>query len=143
MPTVNAQIFIDALHRLEEQQDVDTIAQLYAEGADVSNPIVPHQHRGPSGARAFWQEYRSTFREIRSDFHNVLDDGKAAMLEWTSRGRTTEGHEFSYRGVSVLEYDNDGIRAFRAYFDPRYLGSQIKQPQTGYPQTVLSDGYSG
>lgn len=145
MSKVSAQIFIDALHRLEEQQDLDTIAGLYAEGAEVSNPVVPHHHRGLPGARDFWQGYRSTFREIHSEFHNVLDDGRTAMLEWTSSGRANDGREFSYRGVSVLEYGEDGIRAFRAYFDPRYLGTQLavpQAPQSGYPETVLSDGFS-
>ena len=125
MPKVSSQTFIDALHRLEEQRDLDTIAGLYTADADVSNPIVPHQHRGTQGAREFWQSYRNTFREIHSEFRNVLDDGKTAMLEWTSSGKANDGKEFSYRGVSVLEYSEEGIRAFRAYFDPRYLGEQL------------------
>jgi hypothetical protein len=91
MPQINAQLFIEALHRLEEQQDLDTISGLYADGAQVSNPVVPHHHRGLPGARDFWQGYRSTFREIHSEFHNVLDDGKTAMLEWTSSGRANDG----------------------------------------------------
>lgn len=129
MPQVNAQIFIDALHRLEEQRDLDTIAGLYAENADVSNPVVPHEHQGKQGAREFWQGYRNTFQTIRSEFHHVLDDGKAALLEWTSSGQANNGTAFSYRGVTVLEYDAEGIRAFRSYFDPRHLGQQLTQPK--------------
>lgn len=125
MPQVNAQVFVEALHRLEEQEDVETIAGLYTQDADISNPVVPHEHQGQGGAREFWQAYRSTFQTIRSEFHHVLDDGKAALLEWTSSGRAKDGAEFSYRGVSVLEYGPDGISAFRAYFDPKYLGEQL------------------
>lgn len=141
MPQVNAQVFVDALHRLEEQQDLDTISGLYAQDADISNPVVPHEHQGPQGARQFWQAYRSTFQTIRSEFHHVLDNGKAAMLEWTSRGRANDGAEFSYRGVSVLEYDDSGIHAFRAYFDPRHLGEQLTQPHAQDSQGLIAEGF--
>ena len=130
MSQVNAQVFVDALHRLEEHEDVETIAGLYTANADISNPVVPHEHQGQQGAREFWQSYRSTFQTIRSEFHHVLDNGEAAMLEWTSTGRANDGAEFSYRGVSVLEYGADGIHAFRAYFDPQHLGAQLTRTRS-------------
>jgi len=49
----------------------------------------------------------------------------AWLLEWTSTGRTPQGRDFSYRGVSVVEWSGDRIRAFRTYFDPRHLNQQI------------------
>lgn len=127
MPDVSAQAFIDALHRLEADRDAGPIAAMYTEGADISNPVVPHQHQGPDGAREFWTAYRNTFREIRSEFHHVLEGDGAAMLEWTSTGTSADGSPFRYRGVSVLEFGDGGIRAFRAYFDPRELGEQLTQ----------------
>jgi ketosteroid isomerase-like protein len=125
MPHVDARTFIDALHRLEESRDVDPIARLYADDADISNPVVPHQHQGAEGARAFWQSYRDTFDTVRSEFHHVLEGDDAAILEWTSSGRSAEGTDFRYRGTSVLEFGDAGIRAFRSYFDPKYLGEQL------------------
>jgi len=120
-----AQTFIDALHRLEEAQDVEPIASLYSEGADISNPVTRHEHSGPDGAREFWSSYRGTFEEIESDFHHVLEDGDTAILEWTSRGRAADGSEIRYSGVSVLEWEGDRIQSFRAYFDSRNLGEQL------------------
>ena len=125
MPQVNAQAFVDALHRLEEERDVDTIASLYADDADIKNPLVAHEHEGAGGARAFWEAYRKTFEQIRSEFHNVLEADTAAMLEWTSTGSAADGRKFRYSGVSVLEYDAEGIHRFRAYFDPKDLGDQL------------------
>jgi ketosteroid isomerase-like protein len=120
-----AKTFIDALHRLEEATDVEPIASLYAEDADISNPVTRHEHSGPDGAREFWSAYRGTFEEIRSDFHNVLENGDTAVLEWTSRGRAADGRDIQYSGVSVVEWDGERISSFRAYFDSRHLGEQL------------------
>lgn len=125
MPQIDAQTFIDALHRLETDREVDPIAALYAPDADIINPVVEHDHEGPGGARAFWEAYRDTFDTIHSDFRHVLEEGGAAMLEWTSRGTATDGTRFEYSGVSVLEYGEGGIHRFRAYFDPKGLGEQL------------------
>jgi len=125
MAAENARRFIDALHRLEEDGDVDTLAGMYAEGADISNPVVPHRYRGSEGAREFWRAYRGSFAEVHSDFVHVVEQDGSALLEWTSRGRGADGRDFSYRGVTVLEFDDDRISAFRSYFDPRHLGHQL------------------
>jgi ketosteroid isomerase-like protein len=120
-----AHTFIDALHRLEEGSEVEPIASLYADDADISNPVTRHEHSGQEGAREFWSAYRGTFEEIHSEFHNVLENGDTAVLEWTSRGRAADGRDIRYSGVSVLEFEGDRIAGFRAYFDSRHLGKQL------------------
>lgn len=112
----NTRAFIDALTRLEQSGDADAIAGFFAEGADVSDPMVKHSAEGEPGARAFWTRYREAFDEIRSEFRNVVEDGNVAMLEWTSEG-SSDGAPVRYGGVSVLEHGRDGIRAFRASFN--------------------------
>ncbi len=57
----------------------------------------------------------------------MLEGDGAALLEWTSSGRAAGGTEFRYRGVSVLEFGDEGIHAFRSYFDPRFLGEQLTE----------------
>lgn len=121
MASNDPQQFIDALAALEERREVDPIAALYADDADLSNPLVQHKHRGKQGARDFWTMYRSAFGSIRSEFHHVVADAGCALLEWTSRGERSDGQPVEYRGVTVLEYGDGGIRAFRTYFDPRQL----------------------
>ena len=48
----DAATFIDALHRLEQSRDVDTIAGLFADSAGISNPLVAQG--GKDGATSFW-----------------------------------------------------------------------------------------
>jgi len=120
-----AERFIEALRRLERERDVDDIASLYADDAELDNPTHQTPRHGAGGAREFWRHYRDTFDEIESTFRSVVESGDVAALEWTSRGRAVGGEPFEYAGVSVLEFEGDRIRRFRAYFDPADLGAQV------------------
>lgn len=112
--------FIDALARLEETGDPGPLVALFAEGADVSNPLVRHEGEGGRGADAFWRHYRGAFTRIGSTFRSIVDDGETSMLEWTSEGETAAG-PVRYGGVSVIAWEGERIAAFRTYFDPSAL----------------------
>ena len=124
--TDRVQQFIDALGKLEADSDVDTIAGLFADGADISNPLTKHAGEGEAGAATFWSSYRTTFDTIRSTFRNIVEAGDVACLEWTSEA-TIKGQDVRYGGVSVLEFGEGGLTAFRTYFDPATLGQQVKR----------------
>ena len=119
--TVTAQTFIDALHRLESERDVQTIAALHAPDAVISNPFVKNE--GGEGAAAFWEAYRKSFDDIRSEFSTILEHDGRIALEWRSTG-TAKGQPFAYEGVSILEA-GDQITAFRTYFDSAKLGREL------------------
>lgn len=123
--TDRVQQFIDALGKLEADGDVDTIAALFAGGADISNPLTEHKGEGEGGAAAFWKSYRGTFDTITSKFRNVVEAGDVACLEWVSDA-TIKGAEIHYGGVSVLEFGGSGLTAFRTYFDPEKIGQQVR-----------------
>ncbi len=125
--TVLVERFIAALETLEQQRDVEPIADLHASDAEVGNVVSPHHFAGPDGARDFWTRYREAFGEVRSTFRNVIvADGRAAP-EWTTEGTNADGSPFKYDGVSIMEMDSDGeaITRFRAYFNPSGLGRQL------------------
>jgi hypothetical protein len=123
--TDRVQQFIDALGKLEADGDVDAIAGLFADGADISNPLTAHHGEGEGGAATFWKSYRTTFDTIKSTFRNVVEAGDVACLEWMSDA-TIKGADVHYGGVSVLEFGDGGLTAFRTYFDPEKLGQQVR-----------------
>jgi ketosteroid isomerase-like protein len=123
--------FIEALHKLEAEREVETIAALYAENAEVGNVTATGDHAGPGGAREFWTKYRDTFGEMRSTFRNRVEGERAAALEWTTEGTTAGGEPFSYEGVSIIEHDGQSITRFRAYFNPEALGRQVERSASG------------
>jgi ketosteroid isomerase-like protein len=122
MAAETARKFIDALHKLEADRDLETIAGLFDESAEVSNVLTEDR---PMDARQFWQHYRDNFGEIKSTFRNEIITENRAALEWTSEGSSADGNEFKYDGVSILEIDGEKITRFQAYFDPNNLGRQI------------------
>ena len=119
---IDARTFIDALHALEAERDVAPIAQLFAPGAQVSNPLV--ETHGEGGARAFWTAYRDSFDTLRSEFTSVLEQDGRIALEWSTTARV-KGRDVAYDGVSVLETGDGGVTAFRTYFDPAALGREM------------------
>jgi ketosteroid isomerase-like protein len=109
--------FVDALGQLHGADDVEPLVALFGDDATLNKAGMPHGQSGKDGARTFWEQYRRVFGEIESTFHNVVTGDGIAFLEWTSSGTLTNGSEFSYDGVSVLESGGDEIKAFRTFYD--------------------------
>ncbi|MCJ8518380.1 ketosteroid isomerase-like protein [Pseudorhizobium tarimense] len=112
--------FIDALHRLEGDRDLNAMASLFSEDAEVANPLIHRENGGARAAKEFWSQYRDAFDDIRSDFRSVRDTDGVAFLEWHSEG-SIDGQSFHYDGVSVIEEADGKIIAFRTYFDTRHI----------------------
>ncbi len=123
-----AKNFIDALHKLESDRDLDTIVGLFTENAEVGNVVTEDKN---IGAHDFWKSYRENFDTVQSTFRNEIVTGDATALEWTTSGTSNGGGEFEYDGVSILEIEGDKITRFHAYFDPNKLGKQIIADKKG------------
>lgn len=121
MVTAQAQSFLDALAALERDRDVEPMAALYADDAEIGNVTVPTTFSGPAGAREFWTAYRDTFGDrMESSFRNVIATEDRAVYEWTTTGDRSGGSA-SYDGVSVAEFADGKVTRFRAYFNPADL----------------------
>ncbi len=116
--------FVEALRRLEEDEDAEALVEIHTEDCEVGNVSVPGTFRGHEGLRELWTSYRSTFGEMRSEFRNVFATEEGAALEWTTQG-TSKGDSVSYDGVSILEVEGGKVRRFMAYFDTRDLAPQV------------------
>ena len=121
MDELRAGRFIDALRALERGGDVEALVALFAEDAEVLNPLELEPLHGPEGARRFWRAYRDSFQEVESRFRNVVESGDAAILECSSQGRLASGAPVRYDGVSVMEFEHDRVCRFRSYFNPADL----------------------
>ena len=117
-----AKQFIDALHKLESDRDLDTITNLFTEDCEIGNVVTEDKS---IGVKEFWTNYRESFGEVESAFRNEIITGNVTALEWTTSGTNGDGQEFNYDGVSILEMEGDKITRFHAYFDPNKLGKQI------------------
>jgi len=109
--------FKQALQQTEETRDVRHIASLFAEGARLTNLGGDHGN----DANVFWQTYLDQFSDIRSEFTNEITSDGGAALEWQSKGTLADGRAVDYRGVSVIEFEDDAVTSFRTYYDSAEL----------------------
>lgn len=121
MTEKTAEKFIEALKKLEAERDLETIVGLFSNNCKIGN-VVTHETSEP---KKFWESYRKNFDEVSSSFKNKISDDGHAALEWTTKGKTSDGESFEYEGVSILEIEGDKITRFFAYFDPAKLGKQM------------------
>ncbi len=125
MSKKTADKFIEALGKLEKNEDTETIASLFADSAEIGNVTLI---KNVSNPKEFWTNYRKTFGEVSSEFTNKIHSENVSALEWTTAGTSASGGEINYGGVSVLEFDeSDKIKRFFAYFNPAKLGHQIEE----------------
>ena len=141
---MKGQLFIDALHTLEQQGDVEHITRHFADNAELTNPHLHEPMRGMDGARRFWSEYRDAFGDIHSSFKVTIESENTSALEWVSQGTMrANGKPFRYGGVTILEWSGDSIARFATYFDTQRLRveplvSTGETPSQGLPEDPRS-----
>ena len=109
--------FEQALHHLDAEGDTGPMVELTAPDAVLTKLDRHHEATGPDGARGFWEEYRSVFDTISTEFTRSLDDERGSSLEWTSRGTRTGGGELTYTGVTVIDVAGEQVTGVRTYYD--------------------------
>ena len=119
MTTSLTEDFMRSLQEVERTGRVEPLVDLFHPDAEALNLGRAEPAQGREQIREFWQAYVSAFREIRSEFTNVLEGegGRGAVLEWISRGTLPDDEPVEYRGVSVLEIEEGKVRKFRTYYD--------------------------
>jgi ketosteroid isomerase-like protein len=110
--------FIDALRRAEDAMDPEPLVRLFDERSTLENAPRTLTRSGQAGARQFWKDYLSAFGRVRSEFTHVLEGPTSATLEWKSDGTlAATGEPISYRGTSILEFDDGKVARFATYYD--------------------------
>ncbi|WP_166533856.1 nuclear transport factor 2 family protein [Blastococcus xanthinilyticus] len=109
--------FTAALHTLDSDRDVGPMLEITGEDAQLVKLDEHHETSGKDGAKVFWEDYRNVFGDLETSFtHSIIGESSAA-LEWTSTGTLRSGKPFTYRGVTVIEGDEDRLSAVRTYYD--------------------------
>jgi hypothetical protein len=120
MANQRAQAFADAVQQLESSGDVDAfVSGRFADDAQLFRPETGQELTGTDGATQYWQQYLGQFDEVHSEFDRVSGgDGSPAVLEWSSAGKLSGGAPIEYRGVSLVDFDDQGhVTRFATYFD--------------------------
>ncbi|MDP5185032.1 nuclear transport factor 2 family protein [Blastococcus sp. BMG 814] len=109
--------FTAALHTLDSDRDVGPMLEITGDDAQLVKLDERHETSGKDGAKVFWEDYRDVFGDLETTFtHSVIGETSAA-LEWTSTGTLRSGKPFTYRGITVIEGDEDRLSGVRTYYD--------------------------
>ena len=139
MATLSAR-FSRALRALENDRDLQPLIQLFADDAEVSNPLHPLPLVGLEGVRRYWRSYLERFCEIRSEFLSFVDAREASALEWISTGRLINGRAIEFGGSTVLISQDELITRMNLYFDPRPLLEVVRREPTPMRRAADASG---
>jgi ketosteroid isomerase-like protein len=109
--------FADALHRIDADRDTGPMVELTADDAELMKLDGNHQAAGKDGAKTFWEDYRNIFGDLETTFTHTVVGEDIAALEWTSTGTLRSGKPFEYRGVTVIQGDDETVSGVRTYYD--------------------------
>ena len=121
-----AEQFIDALHVLERNGDVNGLVALFADDCSIANVAAERVFKGRAGAQYFWHEYRGFFSEIESEVRDVVEEGDRIALQWVIRGVNLQGMPVTHGGASVMYVRGGKIMHLDAYFDAAVLEDQAR-----------------
>lgn len=113
--------FVRALRALENELDLQSMAQLYAEDCEVRSPLGDEPLIGLEAARRYWRQYLDRFQAIRTEFVAMHDGRNGSSLEWISSAVAWDGHPLEFGGATVLQSKDERITSMHVYFDPRPL----------------------
>ncbi len=122
--------FIAALRHLEQTRELDDMAALFTDDAEVRSIDGHGPRHGPDGIRALFDEYLRQFDELRTTFTQVTEGGTHAALEWTTEAVRAGGHGVTYEGVTIIDLTDGKVTGFRTLYDSAALMGP----------TVLADG---
>ena len=109
--------FTEALHRIDADRDTGPMVELTADDAELVKLDDRNQATGKDGAERFWTDYRDVFGDLETTFTHTVVGEDTAALEWTSTGTLRSGKPFEYKGVTVIQGDDEEVSGVRTYYD--------------------------
>lgn len=123
--------FIAALRHLEQERDLDPMAELFTDDAEVRSIDGHGPRQGPDGVRALFEEYLKQFDKVRTTFTQVTEGGTHAALEWTTKAVRAGGYDVSYTGVTIIDLADGRVTGFRTCYDSAALmGPTVLQQES-------------
>jgi hypothetical protein len=103
-----ARRWADTWSRAWPQRDVEAIAALYADTAVYRSPAFGPPDLGLAGVRRYLNENLPAEENIECWFGQPIVSGDRAAVEWWGSW-TERGREFTFAGVTVLRFDDQGL----------------------------------
>ncbi|WP_336923273.1 nuclear transport factor 2 family protein [Aquipuribacter sp. SD81] len=117
--------FIAALRKVEQDGDLDGLAGLFTDDAEVLSIDGHGPRQGQDGIRELFREYVGQFDRLSTTFTQVTEGENRSALEWTTDAVRPGGHEVTYTGVTVIDRDGERCTGFRTIYDSARLMQKV------------------
>ena len=131
--------FIAGLRKLEQDDNLDALADLFTDDAEVKSIDGHGPRTGPEGIRELFGEYLRQFERISTTFTQVTEGERHAALEWSSDATLPGGHRITYTGITVIDLDGESVSGFRTCYD----SAALLRPTAGTTSGGSGSGGSG
>lgn len=92
--------------------------ELFAEDAEVIDPVGAPGHRGEAEIAAFWDRIRATGMTMNPTVHRIAVCGSEAMLHFTMTSTVAGGMGMAVEIVDIFTLNGEGkILQLKAYWD--------------------------
>lgn len=99
--------------------DPEAFASLFTADAELHDPVGAPPRLGPSGARAFMEQFLPLLHSVHLRAGEIHVNGHNAAFTWALEATGKNGSTAAAHGIDVFECNAEGrIARTRGYWDP-------------------------
>jgi len=92
---------------------------LFADDAVVHDPVGSLPAEGRAAMPEVWRMLHVAFERVTLEAVHTFYGGNGAAVKWSGRGRSPQGREVEFEGISVFEISEGGkVQTLMTYWDP-------------------------
>ena len=101
------------------QGDIESWLGTLASDVRTYEPVGTPANEGHEGVLSWLQNMSDPFESMSLEVGDIYAVGNSAAIIWRGQAKLKSGGEFSFKGIDVHEYNDDGkIQTVKGYFDP-------------------------
>jgi ketosteroid isomerase-like protein len=109
---------------LHSRRDWQGLLDMFAPDVTLVHPVYP-KCTGRDAVGAFFTDYiPSRFPKYFEYAPNVIVEDNQAAAEWIFEVTRLDGQPATLKGMTVLEFEGERIKAIKIFTDPTQLGSR-------------------
>ncbi len=108
---------------LHSRRDWTGLADMFVPDVTLIHPVYPQSNGREAVGRFFTEYIPSRFLKYYEYAPNVIVEANQAAAEWVFEVTRRDGKPATLKGITVLEFDGERIKAIKIFTDPLQLGS--------------------
>ena len=117
---------VAAYYRSISAGTFDANMAMFAQGAEMHDPVGIPPATDDGGRKQRYDGIPAAFETFTIAPEVVLACGNEAATHWTAGGRTKNGRDVTFHGISTFVFDDAGkVALMRAYWEPAAMAAAM------------------